>query len=148
MLTSTKAIDSRPHHKAISIAHAALEKKGSDVLVLEVRELTSVADYFIFASGESERQVKAIAQYIQQKTSSQYQTIPQIEGAQTATWVLLDYGDIVVHVFKTDVREHYGLEKMWSDAPHVAIPEEDLSQANPPAQSREGPKTLLAQYGS
>ena len=148
MNPSLRSIDSQSKHIALSIAQAALEKKGSDILVLEIGPLTSVADYFVLASGESERQVKAIAQNIQQEISSKYHTVPQIEGAGTSTWILLDYGDIVVHVFKTDVREYYGLEKMWSDASQIALPEQDRSPANLSSKTSNGSKTLLAQYGS
>ena len=113
------------HQKALSIARAALAKKASDVLILDVRELTSIADYFIVASGESERQVKAIANNIAREISTEYHTTPLMEGAGTSMWILLDYGDIVVHVFKTDIRQFYGLEKMWSDAPRIPLPELD-----------------------
>ena len=109
--------------KAISIARAAQEKKASDVLVLEVGGLTSVADYFVFTSGESERQVKAIADNIERVIADQYHTTPQVEGTGACTWILLDYGDIVVHVFRTDVRAYYGLEHMWADAPQIPVPE-------------------------
>ena len=145
MNSSLSSIDSRSKHLALSVAQAALDKKGSDILVLEIGPLTSVADYFVLVSGESERQVRAIAQNIQQEISSHCHTIPQIEGAGTATWILLDYGDIVVHVFKTDVREYYGLEKMWSDASQIALPEEAQSPANRPSPTGTSSKMLLAQ---
>lgn len=147
MLSSAHAIVPHSKQKAISAAQAALGKKASDVLILEVAELTSVADYFIVASGESERQVKAIAQNIEKEISSQYQKIPQIEGAGQSTWILLDYGDLVVHVFKTDIRDYYGLEKMWADAPKVPIPEQDSHDRLPP-QIAKGGKTHRARYGS
>lgn len=92
--------------------------------------------------------MKAIAQHIQQEISSRYQTIAQIEGAGTSTWILLDYGDIVVHVFKTDIREYYGLEKMWSDAPQVPIPAYDQSPMTVQTQSGQGLTSRLAHYGS
>ncbi len=131
--------------KALSIAGAALQKKASDVLILDVQELTSIADYFIIASGESERQVKAIANNISQEISTEYRTTPLTEGAGTSTWILLDYGDIVVHLFKTDIRQFYGLEKMWSDAPRIPLPELDhQGLPTPTNQSIENPKFLTA----
>ncbi|MCA9470746.1 MAG: ribosome silencing factor [Nitrospirales bacterium] len=109
--------------QALSIGQAALSKKALDLVILDVRELTSIADFFIVASGESERQVKAIANHIVKDISSEYHETPQIEGAGTSTWILLDYGNIIVHVFKTEIREFYSLEKMWADAPRVPLPE-------------------------
>ena len=147
MPSSVKSIPQDSKQKALSAAQAALEKKASDVVILEVAELTSVADYFVIASGESERQVKAIAQNIEKLISSQFNRNPQIEGAGTSTWILLDYGDIIVHVFKTDIREYYGLEKMWSDAPQIPIPEQE-SPASPQPQYGRGAQTRGACYGS
>jgi ribosome-associated protein len=147
MPSSVKLILQDSKQKAISAAQAALEKKASDVVILEVAELTSVADYFVIASGESERQVKAISQNIEKLLSSQFNRSPQIEGAGTSTWILLDYGDIIVHVFKTDIREYYGLEKMWSDAPQIPIPEQESSASLQP-QYAKGTQTRGARYGS
>ena len=101
----------------------ALEKKAEDVAILKVDQLTSVADYFIFCSGNSERQVKAVADAIDSEISRQFSCHPMIEGGETATWILLDYGDIVVHVFRQDIREYYGIEKMWRDAEQIPVSE-------------------------
>jgi len=147
MPSSVKLILQDSKQKAISAAQAALEKKALDVVILEVAELTSVADYFVIASGESERQVKAISQNIGKLLSSQFNRTPQIEGAGTSTWILLDFGDIIVHVFKTDIREYYGLEKMWSDAPQIPIPEQESSASLQP-QYAKGAQTRGARYGS
>ena len=131
--------------KALAIAGAALQKKASDVLILDVQELTSIADYFIVASGESERQVKAIANNIGQEISREYRTTPLTEGAGTSTWILLDYGDIVVHVFKSDIRQFYGLEKMWSDAPRIPLPALDQQGLSAPSvQALENTAPLTA----
>ncbi|WP_447970716.1 ribosome silencing factor [Nitrospira sp. M1] len=140
-----------PHsqQKALCIAEAALSKKASDVLILDVQALTSLADYFILASGESERQVKAIANYITQEIATTYHTTPLIEGAGTSMWILLDYEDIVVHIFKTDIRQYYALEKMWSDAPRIPIP--DLVREEQPSrayQTAGKTPTAAARYGS
>ncbi len=143
------AVIPQSQQQALSIARAALAKKASDVLILDVRELTSIADYFIVASGESERQVKAIANNIAREISTEYHTTPQIEGAGTSMWILLDFDDIVVHVFKTDIRQYYGLEKMWSDAPRIPLPDDDqqglLTSSLP---SVENPTPVTARYGS
>ena len=140
-----------PHsqQQALSIAHAALDKKASDVLILDVRELTSIADYFIVASGESERQVKAIANHIAREITTEYHITPLVEGAGTSRWILLDFGDIVVHVFKTDIRHYYGLEKMWSDAPRIPLPEVDQEgMPSPSYPSVKKTTPLTARYGS
>ena len=136
-----------PHsqQKALSIARAALDKKASDVQILEVRELSSIADYFVVASGESERQVQAIANNISREISTEFHTTPLMEGAGTSMWILLDYGDIVVHVFKTDIRQFYGLEKMWSDAPLIPLPElNHQGLPTPTYKSVENTKFLTA----
>ena len=147
MPSSVTSILHDSKQKAITAAQAALEKKASDLAILEVAELTSVADYFVIASGESERQVKAISQNVEKLLSARFRRSPQIEGAGTSTWILLDYGDVIVHVFKTDIREYYGLEKMWSDAPHIEIPDQDLP-ARLPSQLEKGRPSRRARYGS
>lgn len=118
-----KDIRSDTQQKALFIAQAAQEKQAADVLVLEVGALTSIAEFFVFTSGESERQVKAIADHIERSLACRYHAIPQVEGASTCTWILLDYGEIVVHVFRSDVRAYYGLEHMWADAPQIPVPD-------------------------
>ncbi len=122
---------SRSHEQAIFIAQSANDKKAEDVLVLEVRDLTSIADFFIFASGESERQVRGLASFIEKEMATRYYTNPVIEGKETANWMLLDYGDIIVHIFRSDIRQYYALEKMWADAPQIPIPESDHPLALP-----------------
>ena len=88
-----------------------------------MEHLTTVADYFIFCSGHSERQVKAISEAIDGEISLRFSSHPMIEGEAGGTWILLDYGDIVVHIFKEDIREYYGIENMWRDAEQVELPE-------------------------
>jgi ribosome-associated protein len=109
--------------QAVFIAQAAQEKQAEEVLVLDVGAMTSIADYFVFASGDSERQVRGIASFIEKTMSTGYALSPDIEGKETANWILLDYGDIIVHIFKSDVRKYYALESMWADAPQISIPE-------------------------
>ena len=125
MTSTTPPTLSRSHEQAIFIAQAARDKKAEDVLVLEVSELTSIADYFIFTSGESDRQVRGLAAFIEKEMTLRYHTHPVIEGKETANWVLLDYGDIIVHIFRSDIRQYYALEKMWADAPQITIPESE-----------------------
>ena len=137
MTRTTPPKPSRSHEQAIFIAQAAKDKKAEDVLVLEVGDLTSIADFFIFASGESERQVRGLASFIEKEMAVRYHTHPVIEGKETANWILLDYGDIIVHIFRSDIRQYYALEKMWADAPQIPIPESEHPIA-PPRQLVSG----------
>ncbi len=128
MTTQTPSIS---QEQAIFIAQTANDKKAEDVLVLEVGDLTSIADFFIFASGESARQVRGLAAIIEKEMTLRYHTHPVIEGKETANWILLDYGDIIVHIFRTDIRQYYALEKMWADAPQISIPESEHPRTLP-----------------
>lgn len=97
-------------------------------MVLDVGKLTSVADYLVLCSGGSDRQVRAIADHIDGSLAQQRIHPLSIEGTSTSQWVLMDYGDVIVHIFRTDVRAHYALERLWGDAARVR-----LSDTPPPA---------------
>lgn len=99
-----------------------LDKKAVDVQVLHVGPLTSVADYLVIASAESDRQTRAIADHIDGTLSRMGQRPLSIEGTTSGQWVLLDFGDVVAHIFRQDVRTHYALERLWGDAKEVPIP--------------------------
>jgi ribosome-associated protein len=99
-----------------------LDKKAVDVQVLHVAPLTSVADYLVIASAESDRQARAIADHIDGTLSRMGQRPLSIEGTNSGQWVLLDFGDVVAHIFRQDARAHYALERLWSDAKEVPIP--------------------------
>lgn len=99
---------------------AALDKKASDLDVLAVGDLTSIADYFILASAANERQAQAIADNILGRLKEEMKVKPLlVEGTTPGRWVLLDFGDFIVHIFTEDVRRFYGLERLWGDAPNV-----------------------------
>jgi len=100
---------------------AALKKKAFNILALDIRACTSVADYFIICSGSSSRQVQAIAESIEVDLKKQRLSPLGIEGFAQGSWVLLDYGDMVMHVFYQPVREFYELERLWADAPKVKL---------------------------
>jgi ribosome-associated protein len=93
------------------------EKNGQDTEAIDVKELTAVTDYFIITSGNSERQVKAIAEYLDEKASNPETSMKLlgIEGKKEGRWILLDFGDIVVHVFHHEEREFYNIERLWRD---------------------------------
>jgi ribosome-associated protein len=99
---------------------AALDKKATDLDVLSVADLTSIADYFILASASNERQAQAIADSIVGRLKEEMGVKPLlIEGTSPGRWVLLDFGDFIIHIFTEDVRRFYGLERLWGDAPNV-----------------------------
>ena len=99
---------------------AALDKKALDLDVLNVGGLTSIADYFVLASATSERQAQAIADGIVEQLKEKLGVRPLlIEGTTPGRWVLIDFGDFIVHIFTEDVRRFYGLERLWGDAPNV-----------------------------
>ncbi|MER3424801.1 MAG: ribosome silencing factor [Nitrospiraceae bacterium] len=108
--------------RAIAIAQACLDKKANDVLILHVASLTSIADFLVLCSGESDRQVRAIADHVHHALSKLGSNPLSIEGVSTSQWVLMDYGDVIGHIFRTDIREHYGIEKLWGDAKRVRVP--------------------------
>jgi len=113
--------DPRIEGLAYACAEAALDKKALDVLILDVRRLVSYTDYFILASGRNERQVAAIADAILQEMVQLGYRPTGREGLSQGLWGVLDYGDLVVHIFREDERERYSLERLWSDAPRLPL---------------------------
>lgn len=103
------------------IVEACLDEKAQDVIILQVRELTIIADYFIIASGKSAVQVKNIVDYVEE-AMAEYDIAPiRREGHQEGVWVVLDYGPIILHVFRDKEREYYNLENLWGDAQRIQI---------------------------
>ena len=98
---------------------AAEDLKALDLKVLQLGEVTSLTDFFLLLSGTSQRQVRAIVDAVKRKLRSEGARPLHVEGYSGARWVLLDYGDFVVHVFDEETRSFYGLERLWSDAPDV-----------------------------
>lgn len=115
--------------KAIAIAEAALDKKAYDLVVLEVEHLGSIADYFIIATGRSDVQVRAIARGIEERMERDNEHPLSVEGLNYGHWAVLDFNDVVVHIFFEDTREFYRLERNWLDAHEVPLPEPYRSQA-------------------
>jgi ribosome-associated protein len=103
----------------------ALEKKALNVRLLDVRGISSLTDYLLIASGRSDRQVQAVAESVHLGLKKEHATLPlAVEGMKEGRWILIDYGDVMVHVFQEPVREYYDLDGLWSEAAEVAIPEE------------------------
>ena len=99
---------------------AALDKKAFDLDVLAVSDLTSIADYFVLCSASSERQTQAIADHVLQKVRQEEGVKPLlVEGTTPGRWILVDFGDFIVHIFTEECRRYYGLERLWGDAPNV-----------------------------
>ena len=119
----TKATEKSAAERALILVGAALDKKASQLVLLEVREFTSIGDYFIICSGRSDRQVQSIAQGIQEAAREAEIAAISIEGLSRGHWVLMDFADVIVHVFYEPVREFYDLDGLWADAPKVQLPE-------------------------
>lgn len=105
--------------------HSASEKKAFDLVGLDLREVASFTEFFIIASGSNQRQVQAIADEIEEQLKKELKSKPvRTEGYSSAEWVLMDYGDFIVHIFEQKAREFYDLERLWRDARKVELPEE------------------------
>jgi len=115
--------------RALACTRFALDHKAYDLVVLETGRVSSIADYFVICSGRSDTQVQAIAEGIEEQLGRQGVRPLSVEGMQRGQWALMDYGDVVVHVFQIPVREFYDLERLWVRAPRVELPEPFQSQA-------------------
>ena len=108
-----------PAQLARAAADIASDKKASDVLVLDIREVTTIADYFVICSGNNPRQIQAIAEAIDEELGKQGANVLHKEGVADTGWLLLDFGDVIVHIFGAKEREYYRLERLWSEAKTV-----------------------------
>ena len=115
-------IPSSSKEKAFLCAQALMDRKAIGLVILEVKDLSSFTDYFLICSGNSDRQVQAIAGHAEEKLGKEGLRPLGIEGKREGRWVLLDYGDVVIHVFYHPVREFYDLERLWSEAPQLELP--------------------------
>jgi len=109
------------------IVELAMEKKATDVVILDVRGLSSITDYYLICSADTEPQVKAIADNIRRGTLNKPW---HLEGYEKLKWVLLDYLEIVVHIFRSEERSYYNLEKLWADAPIMELFDENIKKTN------------------
>ncbi|MFN8625850.1 MAG: ribosome silencing factor [Candidatus Binatia bacterium] len=114
--------------KALLCVRFALEKKAYDLVLMEVGALSSLADYFLVCTGRSDTQVQAIAQGVADNLGRLGLRPLSIEGLTGGQWVVMDYGDVIVHIFYEPVREFYDLERLWVRAPRVKLPEPYRSQ--------------------
>ncbi len=109
-------------NKTLAIVEAALEKRALDLKVMQVEHLRSVADYFVIATGRSDVQVQAIARGIEERMAQDGVRPLAVEGFNHGHWIVLDYDDVVIHIFFEPVREFYRLESNWTDAQDVPLP--------------------------
>ena len=96
-------------------------KKAEDIQAIKISDLTIIADYFIIANGMSSTQTRALADEVEFKMKQQGAEPLRVEGERGANWLIIDYGDVVVHVFYKETREHYNLERLWADGEHIDI---------------------------
>ena len=98
------------------------ERKAEDIVLLDLRPDTVIADFFVVATGNSDRQLRALADYVREDVKEKLKLIPaSVEGNPNSGWVLMDYGDVVVHLFSADQREYYDLEGLWSNVASVLL---------------------------
>ena len=109
--------------RAIKCAALALDKKALDVKVLEIGRISSIADFLVLVSGRSDKQAQAIADAVRQGLKKFGKAL-DIEGVKEGNWIVIDYGDVIVHIFTEEMRRYYSLDELWSAAPEVEIPAE------------------------
>ena len=122
---ASEALDER----VLAALHAASEKKALGPVVLDLREIASFTDYFVIVSGANERQVQAISDEIYESLKKSGHAAARVEGYKTAEWILLDYGDFVVHVFEQKARQFYDLERLWRESKRIDVPAEFRSDS-------------------
>ncbi|QCR32954.1 ribosome silencing factor [Lysinibacillus sp. SGAir0095] len=107
----------------LEIVYKALDdKRAEDIVVLNMENISLLADYFLICNGNSDRQAQAIAREVQEKAQENGYEVKRIEGFDSARWILVDLGDVVVHIFHKDERAFYNLERLWGDAPQLDLP--------------------------
>lgn len=127
------AVDERIWSRVTACLEAAADRKASDPVVLDLREASQIADYFVILSGRSDTQVRAIAESIEQQARKHGLRPRAIEGMSHGQWVLMDFGDFVAHVFYEPVRGFYDLERLWARVPRVSLPAPVREETSMPA---------------
>lgn len=123
--TKKRSTPNPAHVLAAHVVDAMLEKKAHDISVMDMRQVSGVADYFVIGTGDSDLQMKAVSDAIQDRIRENCGERPwHTEGTNSWQWVLLDYVDVVAHVFNAEKREFYNLERLWGDAPREEVPDE------------------------
>jgi ribosome-associated protein len=122
--------NSNARERALLCVNAALEKKAKNLILLNVKEISAFTDYFLVCSGASDRQVQAIASSLRERMKKEGVLPLGVEGESHGQWVLMDYDDVIVHIFYEPIREIYDLEKLWSEAPRMEIDENIVALAD------------------
>jgi ribosome-associated protein len=118
VLHFTEVTQLEPIDLARTIVDLASDKKGENVVLMDMRQVSPVTDYFVIVSAGSDRQLKAIIEYVAEETKTRHDIRPwRVEGESAGGWVLMDYGDVVVHAFLPEKRSYYDLEGLWREAP-------------------------------
>ncbi|KUP06052.1 ribosomal silencing factor RsfS [Bacillus coahuilensis m2-6] len=113
------------NNNLLNVAYkAADDKRAEDIVALDMKGVSLISDYFIICHGNSDKQVQAIAKEVKEAAEENGYTVKRMEGFNEARWVLVDIGDVVVHVFHHEERSYYNLERLWGDAPIVHVPSE------------------------
>jgi ribosome-associated protein len=123
-----------PHEKALLAREYLDAKKAFEPVILDLRGITPISDYFVICSGSSNTHIRGLADFVNTEFEKKGVRCNRVEGYQGADWVLMDYGDVVVHIFTEELREFYSLERLWGDAPKIPF------VASPPTQSRSTAK--------
>lgn len=103
------------------MVNLASDKQATEIMLLDIQELTTISDYFIICSAENDRQLRAIMEHIDEQVQHEFSLNPRVEGTPTTGWVILDYGDVVCHILNAAQREYYQLERLWSKASPVVV---------------------------
>ncbi len=111
------------YEQAVQTAKILSSKKGKDIKVIEISDVSVLADYIVIATGSSSTQVKALAETVEEKLDEMGISVSHIEGHRSNSWILLDYIDVIVHVFSNEAREYYDLERLWQDGKEIDLTE-------------------------
>ena len=103
------------------IVDLAEDKQAHDIVLLDIRQQSAIADYFVICSADNDRQIRAILEHIDEQIHKEYGRNPRVEGTSDSGWIVLDYADVVVHVFSAAQREFYRLERLWSKSPPLVV---------------------------
>ncbi|MDD5722174.1 MAG: ribosome silencing factor [Syntrophales bacterium] len=118
-----KGISLDSQRLVIHCVNATLDRKAEDIVILSVKDISSFADYFVICSGNSDRQIQSLADHVGQKLKTVGVFPLGVEGEHSGSWILMDYGDVILHIFYKPVREFYDIEALWSDAPRMTVEE-------------------------
>ncbi|MEJ7653960.1 MAG: ribosome silencing factor [Chloroflexia bacterium] len=120
MVVETR-VNADPEQLARALVEAAVDRKAADIALLDLRAVTIISDYFVLCNGGSERQINALVRALVEKAGEQGYSSKRIEGVAEGGWVLLDFGDVIVHVFSPSQRAYYRLDELWSHAQPVLV---------------------------